>query len=54
MRMERTDGGVHTVTVIGGLNADNAHPGQIEVVDNSGGVMNIGRISTTVAPTTRP
>ena len=38
VRMEHTnsDGSVspHTVTVVAGLNADNNHPGQIEVVDN--------------------
>ena len=39
VRMERTDGGVHTVTVTAGLNADGKHPGQIEVVDNSNGVI---------------
>src|SRR5262249_14437834 len=34
VRMARTDGGVHTVTVTAGINADGNHPGQIEVVDN--------------------
>jgi hypothetical protein len=34
VRMARVDGGVHTVTVTAGLNADGNHPGQIEVVDN--------------------
>ena len=29
----------HTVTVVAGLNADNAHPGQIEVVDNWNGII---------------
>src|SRR5262249_49022626 len=37
VRMARTDGGVHTVTVTAGINADGAHPGQIEVVDNWNG-----------------
>ena len=35
----KSDGGVHTVTVIGGLNADSNHPGQIKVVDNANGVI---------------
>lgn len=39
VRMERENSGVHTVTVIAGLNADNNHPGQIEVVDNSDGTI---------------
>jgi Ca2+-binding RTX toxin-like protein len=32
-------GGFHTTTVIAGLNADGKHPGQIEVVDNGGNVI---------------
>jgi len=39
VRMERTDGGVHTVTVVAGVNADGQHPGQIETVDNWNGVI---------------
>lgn len=43
VRMQRSsvtsDGGVHTATVVSGLNADNQHPGQIEVVDNWNGVI---------------
>jgi hypothetical protein len=39
VRMARTDGGVHTITVTAGLNADGNHPGQIEVVDNWNGVI---------------
>jgi hypothetical protein len=39
VRMERVDGGDHTVTVTGGLNADGQHPGQIHVVDNFNGVI---------------
>ncbi|MET3845241.1 aspartate 1-decarboxylase [Bradyrhizobium sp. OAE829] len=39
VRMQRTDGGVHTVTVTAGLNADGNHPGQIQVVDNSNGII---------------
>ncbi|MGJ4891370.1 FG-GAP-like repeat-containing protein [Bradyrhizobium sp. HKCCYLRH3099] len=39
VRMARTDGGVHTVTVTAGLNADGHHPGQIEVVDNWNGII---------------
>ncbi|MBN8993003.1 MAG: hypothetical protein J0H42_32610, partial [Rhizobiales bacterium] len=43
VRMQRSpttsDGGVHTVTVVSGLNADGKHPGQIEVVDNANGII---------------
>ena len=35
VRMQRVDGGVHTVTVTAGLNA----AGQIQVVDNSNGII---------------
>src|SRR5262249_60938235 len=39
VRMARTDGGVHTVTVTAGIDADGHHPGQIQVVDNWNGVI---------------
>ena len=39
VRMARVDGGVHTVTVTAGLDADGNHPGQIEVVDNWNGII---------------
>jgi Calx-beta domain/FG-GAP-like repeat/RTX calcium-binding nonapeptide repeat (4 copies) len=39
VRMERFDGGPHTATVTAGLNADNNHPGKIQVVDNANGVI---------------
>jgi len=38
VRMGWAGGGQHTLTVTEGLNGDGAHPGQIEVVDNTDGL----------------
>ena len=44
MELKNTDGSEnpHTVTVVQGLNGDNQHPGQIQVVDNANGNHLIG------------
>ena len=46
VRMGWATGGFHTATVTAGLNADGKHPGQIQVVDNTGDPAVKGGLST--------